>query len=129
MVKLLAGEVKKSDGDISSTSEVMQTVSFPPPKAANSYFFQVLNRKDTGHIPSAVDGEGVVKVPLISLHIILIKTAIRVFSDQALLQLLKYYSNRHSKYPTAEGFEEMFERVKTVMVSHKIGHSGSLPGM
>ena len=68
-------------------------------------------------------------MPNISLQIILIKIAIRVFSDQALLQLLKYYSNRHSKYPTAEGFEEMFERVKTVMVSHKIGHSGSLPGM
>ena len=31
--------------------------------------------------------------------------------------LLKFYSNRHSKYPPAEGFEEMFERVKTVMVS------------
>jgi len=79
MVKLLAAEVKKRDGDISSSSEVMKTV---------------LNRKDNGHIPSDVDGQGVVK---------------------ALLMLLKFYSNRHSKYPTAEGFEEMFERVKTIM--------------
>jgi len=79
VVKMLASEVKKRDGDISSSSEVMQ---------------KVLNREDNGHIPSEVDGQGMVK---------------------ALLMLLKFYSNRHSKYPTAESFEELFERVKTVM--------------
>jgi len=71
LVKLLAAEESKS--------ETMQTV---------------LNRADNSHIPSEVDGLGLVK---------------------ALLMLLKFYSNRHSKYPPAEGFEEMFERVKTVM--------------
>jgi len=55
---------------------------------------KVLTRQDNGHIPSAIDGEGFVK---------------------AFLMLLKFYSNRHSRYPTAESLEEKFERVKTVM--------------
>ena len=64
MVKLLAAEVKKSDGDIWSSSEVMQTVSISPSKQPTDLIFQVLNRTETGHIPSEVDGQGVVKVTL-----------------------------------------------------------------
>ena len=73
-MKLLAAEVNKSD--ISSTSEVMQTVSISPPKQPTDLIFQVLNRTEIGHIPSDVDGQGVVKVtlmPNLSLQIILIE--------------------------------------------------------
>ena len=64
-MKLLAAEKMKPDASRkSSSSEAMEKVSSFNMIGALyiTLILQVLTRQDNGHIPSAIDGEGLVKV-------------------------------------------------------------------